>query len=250
MWSAPRRLVGGPRGFRELLERLGPTFIKIGQYLALRPDLVSPEFADELMVLQDRAPSFAWADAESLLTTDLGHPPSALFHTIETRPVAAGSLAQTHLATLPGGTRGAVKSQRPGGREQVQRDLRRARTLARVLDLSGATLVADPRQIVAEIERWLMEELDLGRELANLTRLHSLMSGQPKVGRAPTPFPDLCGTHVLTAEYLAGVPVSELLAALRSEAPDQRARAERISVDRDRLASHLITSTLTQISIR
>ncbi|HEX8967758.1 MAG TPA: AarF/UbiB family protein [Chloroflexota bacterium] len=247
MWSAPRRLVGGPRGFRELLERLGPTFIKVGQYLALRRDLVSPEFADELMLLQDRAPSFAWAQAEAILTADLGHPPSALFDTIQTRPIAAGSLAQTHLATLPGGTRVAVKIQRPDVREQVLRDLRRARTVARVLDMSGATLIADPRQIVAELERWLLQELDLRRELANLTRLQNLMRSQPRIARAPTPFPDLCGTRVLTAEYLAGVPVSELLAALRSDAPDQRARVERLSVDRDRLASHLITSTLTQV---
>ena len=247
MWSVPRRLVGGPRGFRDLLVRLGPTYIKIGQYLALRPDLVSPEFADELMVLQDRAPSFAWAQAEAILTADLGHPPSALFTTIETRPIAAGSLAQTHLATLPGGTRVAVKIQRPGAREQVSRDLSHARTVARVLDLSGATLVADPRQTVAEIERWLQEELDQRRELANLSRLQDLMRDRPKMARAPIPFPDLCGPRVLTAEYLEGVPVSELLAALRSDAPDQRARAERVSVDRDRLARHLITSTLTQI---
>src|SRR5215207_7567698 len=118
-----------PRGIRCLqrLEQLGPTFIKLGQYLALRPDLIPQEFCDELMVLFDRVAPFPWSDAHAILTAELGAPPERIFAAIDPVPFAAGSLAQMHLARLDGGDEVAVKVQRPNIRRLIKRDLGRAR---------------------------------------------------------------------------------------------------------------------------
>src|SRR5215510_5405117 len=92
--SLTARLVGGPAGFREILQRLGPTFIKVGQFLALRPDIVPQDYCDELMGLFDQVPPFPWHQAEAILTEHFGKEPSQVFQFINPRPVAAGSLAQ------------------------------------------------------------------------------------------------------------------------------------------------------------
>jgi ubiquinone biosynthesis protein len=96
--SAVGRLVGGPVGFRRGLERLGPTFIKIGQFLALRPDLIPQQYCDELMHLLDAVPPFPWSAAQEILTEDLGEDLTQIFSHLDSRPIAAGSLAQTHYA--------------------------------------------------------------------------------------------------------------------------------------------------------
>ncbi len=96
------RLVGGPGGFRRRLERLGPTWIKMGQYLGLRPDLVSHEYANELMRLFDRVPPVPWSVARAVIRDDLGSYPEELFAWIDTEPVGSGSVAQT---SSPSGNR-------------------------------------------------------------------------------------------------------------------------------------------------
>jgi ubiquinone biosynthesis protein len=125
----------GPVRFRQLLQKRGPTFIKIGQYLALRPDLLPQEYCDELIQLLDRVPPFPWAQARTILVAELRRDPSEVFRFIDPRPAAAGSLAQVHRALLHDGTEVAVKIQRPQIAERVRRDLKRAQLLARLLDL-------------------------------------------------------------------------------------------------------------------
>ena len=244
--SLTGRLVGGPVGFRELLERLGPTYVKIGQFLALRPDLVPQDYCDQLMQLLDRVTPFSWDEARAILREDLGAEPTELFAYVNPRPVAAGSLAQTHVARTKEGAEVAVKIQRPRVRSLVLRDLGRARTLARVLELSGASLVADPRDVVQELRSWLMQEIDFSHELANLTRLYHLAADSQTV-RIPRPYPNLSGPRVLTAEYLPGVPVSELLAALHSGRSDQAERLGTLEIDRNRVATNLLSAVLRQI---
>src|SRR5438128_1720455 len=116
-------VVGGPVGFRQWLQRLGPTYVKLGQFLALRPDLVPQEYADELLLLFDRVAPFSWRQARSVLTEDLGTDPANLFALLNPRPIAAGSLAQTHAARLPDGSDVVIKIQRPGIRSRLERDL-------------------------------------------------------------------------------------------------------------------------------
>jgi ubiquinone biosynthesis protein len=237
------RLVGGPVGFRQYLQRLGPTFVKMGQFLALRPDLVPQAYADELMMLLDHAPPFGWADARRILGEELGADPESIFASIDPLPVGGGSLAQVHLARLDDGTEVAVKILRPGIHEAVQRDLRRARRLTRLLEVSGVRLVVSPREVLQELEQWLLQEIDLAHELANVTRLHGLTQSST-IQRIPRPYPALSTARVLTLEYLRGVAFSEILLARPEEDP---LYPNLLGVDRTALAANLLRASLIQI---
>lgn len=240
------RIVRGPRGLRTLLERLGPTYIKIGQFLALRPDLIPQEYCDELLGLTDRVHSFAWPQAREILTQELARDPLEVFTHINTVPHGAGALAQTHLARLKSGDEVVIKILRPGIREQVERDLSRLQVLARLLAISGADLIVSPAELVRELRTWLRQEVDLTRELDNLTRLREL-AGEKSRDRFPRPYPQWSGPSVLVQEYLEGVPLSDLLAVIRSDREEDRRRVEQLGVDGNHLARSLFHSCLTQI---
>ncbi|HEX8122684.1 MAG TPA: AarF/UbiB family protein [Solirubrobacteraceae bacterium] len=233
-----------PEGLRRLLEQLGPTFVKAGQFLALRPDLVPREHRDELMRLLDRVPPFPWREAEAIIAADLGGDPERLFAHVDVEPVAAGSLAQTHRAVLADGREVAIKVERPGVRRRVLRDLRRLDAVARVAEAARVAPVIAPRDLAAELRVWMLQELDMRRELRNMARLHELAQDSPTM-RIPRPEPDLSGARVLTAEYLRGVPFTEVLRELRDgDAADVEARH---GLRVDRLAEDLLDATLTQV---
>lgn len=216
----------------------------MGQFLALRPDLIPQEYCDELLKLVDSVPVFPWPEAEAILTSELGRPPSEVFAYFNRRPVAAGSLAQVHLARLKDGTEVAVKVQRPRIEEAIRRDLGRARIIAGILEKSGATFVAAPREVVEEVRVWLAEEIDFKSELANMQRLHLLARGSA-FQRIPEPYPAYCTGRVLTVEYLRGTPVSSVLAEVRAgRGPDGAVLRD---VDLELYASRLMLAVLTQI---
>jgi ubiquinone biosynthesis protein len=242
----PALLRPGPVGFRRFLQQRGPIFIKIGQHLALRPDVLPQPYCDELIQLLDQVPPFSWTQARAILTRELGREPMHEFRYIDPRPAAAGSLAQVHRAVLKDGTEVAVKVQRPGIEEQVRRDLRRARTLARLVEVSGVQLGVSPQEVVAELAEWLFQELDFRRELANLTRLQGLAVDSP-VARIPRPFPHLSTARVLTAEYLHGIPFTDLLKAIRPGALEEARPVDAPGIDFRQVARNLISSTLEQI---
>jgi ubiquinone biosynthesis protein len=242
----PAFLRPGPVQFRQFLQQRGPIFIKIGQYLALRPDILPQRYCDELIHLLDRVPPFPWPQARVILTQELGREPTEVFRYIDTRPAAAGSLAQVHRALLHDGTEVAVKVQRPRIGEQVRRDLRRARMLARMLEAGGVQLGVSPQEVVAELAEWLYQELDFRRELANLTRLHGLAIDSP-VARIPRPFPHLSTARVLTAEYLRGIPFTDLLRAIQPATEEEARPVDAPGIDFRLLARNLIASTLEQI---
>jgi ubiquinone biosynthesis protein len=219
----------GPRRFRALLERLGPTYVKVGQFLALRPDLVPQEYCDELIGLFDRVPPFPWDDARLVIADDLGDDPARLFAWIDPVALGAGAYAQTHAARLHDGTEVVVKVQRPGIRERVLRDVGRLRVIGRLLELAGVSPAVSPSDIAAELRAWLLQELDMSRELENMARLHRLAAGSPEIV-VPRPFRSLSGDRVVTSERLAGTPLSALLVG-----------------DRDQLAENLLRATLMQI---
>lgn len=242
----PRTTEMSPESFRRLLERLGPTFIKIGQYLALRPDLLRQEYCDELMGLLDRVPPFPWSEARETLRRELGRDPTEVFAFIGPKPVAAGSLAQVHLARFEDGTEVAVKVQRPGIEERVRVDLARARLLARLLQVSGVSLIASPQAVVDELSQWMERELDFRQELDNLERLHDFAADDPDQ-RIPRAYPDHSSRRVLTLEFLHGVPFSELLTSLRTGTEEERRRVDALGIDRRRLADTLVRVSLRQI---
>jgi len=239
------RAIKGPEGFRQFLVQLGPTFIKIGQFLALRPDLVPQRYCDELMKLLDRVPPFPWAEAKAVLVGEFGRDLSSVFAYLNPRPVGAGSLAQTHFARLADGAEVAVKILRPNIRATVLRDLRRARFLVRLLELSGWELISSPREVLQEISDWLMQEIDFTHELSNMTRLYDLSADSPDE-RVPRPHPDLSTKRVLVAEYMRGLRFTTMLRMQRSGANGQR-RLRALGIDRERLAENLLFSCLNQI---
>jgi ubiquinone biosynthesis protein len=232
-----------PERARRRLERLGPTFVKVGQYLALRPDLIGEEYCEEFLKLTDRVPPFPFEDVRRILTEDLGGPPEEFFSWISPRPIAAGSLAQAHSARTRQGDEVAIKVQRPGVREIVERDLKRARLMGRILEMTQATILLSPSEILDEFGRWMREELDFGHELRNLTSLYEL-SRNDKRSRIPRPYPALSAARVLTAEFLPGVPLTEVLGFIRSNQPG---RLDSLRIDPEQVATNLLGAMLNQI---
>jgi ubiquinone biosynthesis protein len=218
----------------------------MGQYLALRPDIVPREYCDELIQLQDRVPPFPWEHARAILAEELGRDPAAVFRSIDHTPTAAGSLAQVHRALLKNGTVVAVKVQRPHIADQIQRDLRRARLLARLLEGSGIFLGISPLEVVEELAEWLAQELDFRRELANLQRLGSL-DLDSAVARIPRAVPRLCTARVLTTEFLSGIRFTDLLRSLHPGVDEPASPVDAGRLDYRVLARNLIESTLEQI---
>jgi ubiquinone biosynthesis protein len=228
---------------RRWLERRGPTGIKLGQFLALRPDLVPQAYCDELLCLVDQAPHFPWSDVERIITADLGRPPDDAFAWIARQPAAAGSLAQVHAARTHDGSRVAVKVQREGVHGRIRADMRRARWVARLLRLTGVVNIISVEAVVDEFDRWLAEELDFARELQNVGRLQRLNDGREGV-RIPRPYPALSGARVVTVEWLHGVPFSEVLwMASHGRAEDLAA----LGLDPSQLADSLLSTVVRQV---
>jgi ubiquinone biosynthesis protein len=215
------RRIETPRAvrLRRALETLGPIFVKFGQMLSTRRDLVPPDIADELAKLQDQVPPFAWDKVAATLHRVYGKPVDTIFVTFEREPVASASVAQVHLASLPGGIQVAVKVLRPGIERIIANDVA-------LLDV-GATLVellwADgrrlrPHEVVAEFARHLEDELDLMREASNASQLRRNFEGSPLL-LVPEIYWDYCSNEVMVMQRMHGTPVSQV-AALRAQGVD------------------------------
>ncbi|MDB5998850.1 MAG: ubiquinone biosynthesis protein UbiB, partial [Rhizobacter sp.] len=195
---------------RMALERLGPIFVKFGQVLSTRRDLLPAEIADELALLQDRVPPFPAEQAVAIIEKAFGRPVHAVFETFEREPVASASIAQVHFATLKGGRQVAVKVLRPGVLDIIDDDLSLMRTLARWVEhwsADGRRL--KPREVVAEFDNYLHDELDLVREAANAAQLRRNMAGLNLL-LVPEMEWDLCTSGVIVMERMHGVPISQV----------------------------------------
>ena len=216
-----------PRGarLREALERLGPIFVKFGQVLSTRRDLMPADIADELAKLQDRVPPFSSALAVSIIERAYGRKVSDVFEHFDQQPVASASIAQVHFATLKdrsGQLREvAVKVLRPGMLTVIDKDLALMRMMAAWVErLSHDGKRLKPREVVAEFDKYLHDELDLIREAANAAQLRRNMEGLDLV-LIPEMFWDFCHTDVLVMERMHGVPISQV-ERLRSAGVDIR----------------------------
>jgi len=203
---------GEPRGqrLREALETLGPIYVKFGQVLSTRRDLLPLDIADELARLQDRVPPFASDLAVAEVERSLGKPLDVLFSSFEKTPVASASIAQVHLATLHDGTEVAVKVLRPGVEAAIARDLELLETAAGLAErhlADGRRL--KPREVVAEFARHLDEELDLMREAANASQLGRNFAGSPLL-LVPAVYWDFCAQRVMVMERMHGTPISQV----------------------------------------
>ena len=199
----------------EDLERLGPTYIKLGQLLSTRSDLLPPAYLDALARLQDHVEPFSFADVERIVQEELGVRLSKGFSSFEATPMAAASLGQVHRATLRDGRAVAVKVQRPDAREQVAGDLAAFAEVAEFLDRhTSAGRLASFSEIVEEFRKTILEELDYRREAQNLTMLRDNLASFRRIV-VPAPIPDYSSGRVLTMEYIAGTKITALHPVVR-----------------------------------
>ena len=235
------RHLEAPRGqrLREALERLGPIFVKFGQVLSTRRDLMPIDIADELAHLQDRVPPFDSDVAVAIIERALGKPVNQIFSSFEREPVASASIAQVHFATLldrQGVEREvAVKVLRPGMLGAIEQDLSLMRMMAGWVDgLSADGKRLKPKEVVAEFDKYLHDELDLVREASSAAQLRRNMAGLDLV-LIPEMYWDFCTTNVIVMERMHGVPISQV------------ARLREAGVDIPKLARDGVTLFFTQV---
>ncbi len=195
---------------REMLDELGPTFVKFGQLLSTRPDVLPPDIIAELRGLQDDVKPFPIADVEKVIEEDLGLTIAQLFAEFDEKPVAAASIGQVHRATLPNGKQVAVKVQRPGAPRQIEADVALLYQAARIAKERVRALdFIDVQQLVDEFARSIRHELDYRLEARNADTFHRNFAGHPHV-RVPKVFWSYTRTRVLTLEWLDGIQVADL----------------------------------------
>ena len=235
------RNLEAPRGqrLREALERLGPIFVKFGQVLSTRRDLMPPDIADELALLQDRVPPFDSQISVATIERAFRKPLGEVFISFEREPVASASIAQVHFAVIrdrDGVQRDvAVKVLRPGMLPVIEKDLALMRMMAGWLEsLSADGKRLKPREVVAEFDNYLHDELDLMREAANAAQLRRNMEGLDLV-LVPEVFWDFCHTEVMVMERMRGVPISQV------------ERLREAGVDIPKLARDGVTIFFTQV---
>ncbi len=210
------RDLSAPRGqrLREALEHLGPIFVKFGQVLSTRRDLLPPDIADELALLQDRVPPFPSDAAVAIIERAFGRPLNDIFVDFTHKPVASASIAQVHFAVIHdrnGATREvAVKVLRPGMLTVIDKDLSLMRMMAGWVDrLSADGKRLKPREVVAEFDKYLHDELDFMREASNAAQLRRNMEGLNLV-LIPEMVWDFCRDDVIVMERMKGVPISQV----------------------------------------
>ena len=235
------RNLQAPRGqrLREALERLGPIFVKFGQVLSTRRDLLPLDVADELAKLQDQVPPFNSEIAVAIVERAFGKPLATIFESFEQQPVASASIAQVHFAVLRdrhGQSREvAVKVLRPGMLGAINKDLSLMRMMAGWVEgMSDDGKRLRPREVVAEFDKYLHDELDLVREASSAAQLRRNMEGLDLV-LIPEMLWDYCTTEVIVMERMHGVPISQV----------DRLRAA--GVDIPKLARDGVTLFFTQV---
>ena len=224
-----------PVRLRLALESLGPIFVKLGQVLSTRPDLLPAAYVLELSRLQDKVPPFDADLARRQIEASFGRPVEEIYAEFEAEPVAAASVAQVHRARLFGGEAVAVKVLRPNLEPVIEQDLALMRTAARLIE----KLLPDgkrlrPREVVAEFDKYLHDELDLLREAANASQIGRNFSGSTML-RVPKVYYDYCSESVMTMQWMDGTPIAEV------------AELQRRGVDLKRLARYGVEIFFTQV---
>jgi ubiquinone biosynthesis protein len=203
---------------RTALEELGPTFCKLGQILSTRPDLLPPEFIQELATLQDNVPPLSEEQVVSVMEQELGVPWEDVFETVDPKPLAAGTIAQVHRASLATGARVVIKVQRPDARELIEQDLALLEVFAeKVAKRPGLKLVIDMEAVFQHLSDSLQRELDFRQEAANMQRIGEVLEPFPRLA-VPTVHHDLSTSRLLVMHDVGGGPIDT--------APDGEPRRE------------------------
>jgi ubiquinone biosynthesis protein len=217
-----------PERVRLALGELGPTFVKFGQIVSSRRDLVTDEYYVELCKLQTQVPPFPAAEAKAIIAEELGRPISEVFKRFQDKPVGSASIAQVHAARLSDGTKVAVKVQRPDIEEVIELDLAMLLDLARFMDrhvpeVSGV----NPIGVVMEFSSILRKELDFNNEALNIERFEAQFADNPWI-KVPTLYREFTTPRVLTMEFLSGRNIMDV-AALEQKGVDPAELAQHIT---------------------
>jgi ubiquinone biosynthesis protein len=215
--SLPRRLlrqepverISPAVHFRLALEELGPTFIKIGQILSTRPDLLPPEYITELTKLQDNAPPVTWEEMHAVLVKELGENPEQFFSSIDREPIAAASLAQVHSASLHDGCKVVIKIQRPRIQEHIDTDMEILHDMAVLAERTPVGKIYNPIEMIDDFAYTLDNELDYRREGRNADTFRKNFSRENHI-YVPEIYWDLSTRHVLVMERIEGIKVDEI----------------------------------------
>jgi ubiquinone biosynthesis protein len=211
------------RHLRSALEELGPTFAKLGQVLSTRPDLLPPEFIEELATLQDNVPPLTEEEVVRVMEQELGVPWEDVFDTIDPAPLAAGTIAQVHRATLTDGERVVVKVQRPTAREEIEQDLALLELFAeKVADRPGLKQVIDMGAVFEHLSASLHRELDFRQEASNIERMAQVLKSYSRL-EVPEVFDGLSTSRLLVMEEIEGIPISKA-----SQGPERKEAARQL----------------------
>jgi predicted unusual protein kinase regulating ubiquinone biosynthesis (AarF/ABC1/UbiB family) len=231
------KLVHDAKAFADDLERMGPTFIKLGQLLASRADLLPHEYLEALARLQDDVEAFSFEEVERTVSSELGVRISKAFATFESAPLASASLGQVHRATLRDGRLVAVKVQRPDVRETIVNDLDALEAVAEFLDThTEAGRMYEFRTILATLRTSLLQEIDYRQEAHNLELIGGSLSDYERI-IIPSPIHDYTTSRVLTMDFVSGRKVTAITPL------------GRIEIDGPALADHLFDAYLHQILV-
>lgn len=201
-----------PKRLRRALERLGPTFIKLGQILSLRPDLLPKEYIRELGNLQDKVPPFPYKEVEKIIKEELGRPVDELFLKFSKNPIASASISQVHKAKLKSGSLAAVKVQRPKAKEIMETDIEIMFYIAKLLEKHSKKIGKfKPLRIVEEFKAWTEKEIDFRIEAENAKRFYKNFRGS-EILKIPKVFDKYSTGRVLTTEFIEGVELHNISA--------------------------------------
>jgi ubiquinone biosynthesis protein len=194
---------------RNALEELGPTFCKLGQIMSTRPDLLAPEFIEELATLQDHVPPLVEEQVVRVMEQELGVPWEDVFDHLEPEPLAAGTIAQVHRAVLANGERVVIKVQRPDAKEQIEQDLALLEVFAeKVGDRPGMRAVIDMPAVFEHLSDSLHRELDFRQEARNMARLREVVETFPRLA-VPDVHADFCTSRLLVMQDVGGTVIGE-----------------------------------------
>jgi len=203
---------GLPRGerLRLALQELGPVYVKFGQILSTRRDLLPLDIADELALLQDQVPPFPGEEARKIIEEALGEPVDTVFASFDIQPLASASIAQVHPATLHDGRKAVVKVVRPGIEKQLRKDIDLLKAIARIAEkfLQGGARI-QPLEVVREFEGVVFDELDMQREAANASMLRRNFQNSSDL-YIPEVYWNWCKRRVMVMERVSGLPVGDI----------------------------------------
>ena len=245
-WVLRRQTPSRAERMQAVLEEVGGLWVKLGQALALRFDVLPADYCLQFFQLLNQIQPFAAEDARSILEAELGRPVEAIFRSFDWQPHAAASIGQVYRAELADGTPVAVKVQRPRIRELVRADLALMRWLAAFVDLTHLFGQTRARPLVAEFARWTDEELDYRIEARHAAVLRRNADSDP-LERNPRVYPVHTTARVLTVEYLDGIPVIDIITAIRRRDAAFLDRLAERGHDARRIASHVVWNALNQI---